>query len=83
MAAQNALRGGRIREAEKLYDEALKKNPKDPRVYYNLGVLHGDYLKNPGKAVYYYRKYLDLAPTARDASKVRSWILDLGVPSER
>lgn len=83
MAAQSALRGGRIREAEKLYDEVLKKNPKDPRVYYNLGVLHGDYLKNPEKAVYYYRKYLDMAPTARDASKVRSWILDLGVPSDR
>ena len=83
LAAEKALKAGRVHEAEKMYGEIIKKTPKDPRVYYNLGVLHSDYLKNPGKAVQFFRKYLELSPKARDATLVRSWIRDLEMASRR
>ncbi len=82
-AAQSALKARRSREAEKLYGEALKKAPKDPRVHYNLGVLYSDYLKNPDKAAQSFRRYLELAPAARDAPQVRSWLIDLEVQAGR
>jgi tetratricopeptide (TPR) repeat protein len=81
--AQKAIQGGRLREAEELYMEALKKAPGDARLYYNLGVLYGDYLQNPGKALDYFRKYLELAPLAGDASQVQAWVLELEVQSGR
>ncbi len=83
LAAQKALKAGQLREAENLYLEILKTAPKDSRVYYNLGVLHADYLKNPGKAVQFFRKYLELSPKARDAALVRDWIRDLELMSSR
>lgn len=83
LAAQKALKAGRVHEAEKMYGEIMKKTPKDPRVYYNLGVLHSDYLNNPGKAVQFFRKYLELSPKARDAAQVRAWIRDLEMASRR
>jgi tetratricopeptide (TPR) repeat protein len=83
LAAQKALRAKRVREAEGLYEEALKKAPRNPSVHYNLGVLYADYLKNPDKAAQCFRKYLDLAPAARDAPLVRSWLLELDARTGR
>jgi tetratricopeptide (TPR) repeat protein len=75
--AEKALLDGKSGEAEKLYLEALKREPSNPRVHYNLGVLYDDYLKQPRKADQYYRQYLDLSPSAPDAAAVKAWILDL------
>lgn len=71
------LAAKRPRDAEKVYLKALKQDPKNPQVSYNLGVLYGDYLKDPRKAAKYYRRYIELAPQAPDVSTVRSWLLDL------
>ncbi|MEI6788945.1 MAG: hypothetical protein WCL49_10765 [bacterium] len=76
-AAGRLLAEKRIGEAEKLYLKALKQEPNNPLVCYNMGILYGDYLKNSGKAIKYYRRYLDLSPRAPDAAIVRTWIIDL------
>ena len=76
-AAGRLLAANRVGEAEKIYLKALKQEPNNPLVCYNMGVLYGDYLKNPAKAIKYYRRYLDFAPQALDAAIVRGWIVDL------
>lgn len=75
--ARRHLEAKRVREAESDYLQALKLEPDNPRVSYNLGVLYGDYLNAPRKAVRYYKQYLKLAPRAPDAPVVRSWITQL------
>jgi tetratricopeptide (TPR) repeat protein len=75
------LAARRPRDAEKVYLKALKQDPKNPQVSYNLGVLYGDYLKDPRKAAKYYRRYIELAPRAPDVAAVRSWLLDLDARS--
>ena len=82
LAAQKLLAAKRPGDAEKLYLKALKAEPRNPQVSYNLGVLYGDYLKDPKKAAKYYRRYLELAPGAPDTSVVRSWIIELEARSK-
>ena len=79
LAAQKALRSHNPKEAERLYSEALKRTPTDALVHYNLGALYSDYLNNPDRAIYHYRRYLELNPHARDAAQVRSWLLELEI----
>lgn len=75
--ARMHLEAKRVRAAEADYLRALKLEPDNPRVSYNLGVLYGDYLDESRKAVRYYKQYLKLAPRAPDAPLVRSWITQL------
>lgn len=75
--AQRALKQGKTKDAERLYLQALQRTPKDPLTHYNLGVLYSDYLRDPEKAAYHFRKYLSLAPAAADADKVRAWLVEL------
>lgn len=75
--AEKAIQEGNPQAAEKLYRQALDRDRKNPRLYYNLGVLYEDYLKQPRKAAQCYRQYLELDPEAGDADAVRAWILDL------
>jgi tetratricopeptide (TPR) repeat protein len=57
---------------------ALKKTiefaPQGPDAYYNLGVLYEDYLDDKWEARKYYRKYIRLAPDAKDSLQVEGWI---------
>ena len=80
-SARILLAAKRAKEAETLYLKALGMQPKNPQINYNLGVLYGDYLKDPRKASKYYRKYIELAPRAPDVAAVRAWILDLDARS--
>ena len=82
VAAQRMLAGKRVDDAEKLYMKALKLEPNNAQVCYNLGVLYGDYARDYRKAVKYYRRYIDLAPQAPDVAAVRSWVLDLESKSD-
>lgn len=81
-AGQKCLAAGRLRETEKLYLAAFRKEPKNVIISYNLGVLYGDYLKDYAKAAKYYRNYLALAPKAADADQVRSWLIDMNAKSK-
>ncbi len=56
------------------YEKAISLSPKDPDSYYNLAILYEDWRKNPKRAVQYYKKYLELKPTAADIDEVREWI---------
>lgn len=79
--AQQMLARRRVEDAEKLYLKALKLDPRNPQVCYNLGVLYGDYLKDYRSASKYYRRYIQLAPQAPDVATVRAWLLDLDARS--
>jgi tetratricopeptide (TPR) repeat protein len=80
--AQVYSREGRFKDAEKEYLEALKLDPTDADVHYNLGVLYDDELKNKRQAAVHYRRYLKLRPDAPDVDTVRNWLmrLELGAP---
>jgi len=81
-AARQCLADKQVKEAETLYLQAGKLDPKNPQVCYNLGVIYGDYLNDPRKAADYYRQYLKQAPRAPDASVVRGWIMELDARSK-
>lgn len=79
---RKAMAAGKSREAEKLFLVALQKNPRSAKLHYNLGVLYEDYLDDPGKAAFHYRKYLELDPAAPDASTVSAWLVELDLKSK-
>lgn len=68
---------GRAREAEEEYLKALRIDPSDADIHYNLGILYDQDLKRSDKAVNHYRRYLTLRPNAADSDQVKSWMLDL------
>jgi len=75
--ARRSLAEKKAGDAEDAYLKALKLDPKNPQISYNLGVLYGDYLNDPRKAAKFYRQYLKLSPRAADAPTVRAWIIEL------
>jgi tetratricopeptide (TPR) repeat protein len=68
---------GRHEDAERAYRRALKANPDDYMIHYNLGILYEDELKNNRKARHHYEKFLELAPDGPMAAEVREWLLSL------
>ena len=61
---------GRFPEAERAMREALVVNPNYPDVYFSLGVMYADEMKDQQKAVDAFQRYLELGGThgrARDA----------------
>jgi chromosome segregation ATPase len=76
MAAVYA-REGKFEEAEQKYLHALRLNPLDADVHYNLGILYDDELNSPVKAVVHYRRYLKLNPHGAEADQVRDWLMKI------
>lgn len=70
---------GRPRDAEAEYLKALRIDPSDAEIHYNLGILYEQDLKDPKKAAMHYRRYLAIRPNASDVDQVKSWIMDLDV----
>ncbi len=70
---------GMLREAEKEYLRAMKADRSDADVHFNLAVLYDDSLDNRKKAAKHYRRYLEMRPQAKDADKVRNWLLDIEI----
>lgn len=58
-------------------EKAFKNNPRNAEAYYNLGVLYAYAKKDAGKAIEYYRLYLDYAPEADDRDAVQATVRDL------
>ena len=54
---------GSFAEAEQALLQALKVNAGYQDVYFSLGTLYADHLKNPAKSVEAFRRYLDLGGT--------------------
>lgn len=67
--------GGLYKEAEQEYLNALSIDSDDPEVHYNLGILYDDALNENKKAIYHYRRYLQLEPKVKGSSKVKAWIV--------
>jgi len=81
MAAVYA-REGKYGAAEQEYLHALRLNPTDADVHYNLGILYDDELKSSTKAIVHYRRYLKLKPHGPDADQVRNWLMKLEMQSK-
>jgi tetratricopeptide (TPR) repeat protein len=76
-------REGRFAEAEYEYLQALRLDPSDADVHYNLGILYDDQLEQPEKALLHYRRYLQLNPHGEDADSVRNWVMRLEMREQR
>jgi tetratricopeptide (TPR) repeat protein len=63
--------------AAKEYREALKINPNHPLALRNLGIVLEYDLKDNQQAIQAYEKYLQTAPNAREAEKVKQEIAKL------
>ena len=60
--AGTAKNAGNYQEAARYLEEFLTICPKSAETHFRLASLYGDNLDEPLKAVYHYRKYLELAP---------------------
>ncbi len=69
--------GGYKERAEEAFLNAIKINPDDPVVHYNLGILYDEDFNMPKKAIKHYKRYLELSPGDKDAGKVYEWIIAL------
>ena len=65
-----ALRGesdaqhpGKLEEAQKLLEKVLERDPHHVSALFNMGVLHADFLKHPGEALPYFKRFLTDAPS--------------------
>ena len=65
-----ALRGesdaqhpGKLEEAQKLLEKVLERDPHHVSALFNMGVLHADFLKHPGEAMPYFKRFLTDAPS--------------------
>jgi tetratricopeptide (TPR) repeat protein len=76
-------RESKFAEAENEYLQALRIDPTDADVHYNLGILYDDELKQPEKAAVHYRRYLQLTPHGPDADRVRNWLMKLEMNTQR
>lgn len=59
------------------YKKALKLNPNDAWAHHNLGVLYDFYFNDRKKAIYHYKKYLNLKPVKEEAGKIRERVLEM------
>ncbi len=70
--AESDLEARNYPDAVKDYEDALQANPKLINAHYELGRIYSDKLGDQISAMYHYRKYLDLNPTAENHDKVQA-----------
>ena len=68
---------GKFDKAVEEYRKALKINPDFPNGHRNLGVVLAMDLHNKEEGIKEFKRYLELAPDARDAAMIRKTIDDL------
>lgn len=68
-------RHSRLDEAQFIYEEALRRDPDNSNVHWNLGILYDRYLPNPRQALQHYQRYQKL--TASDDPRLLAWIAEL------
>ncbi len=70
---------GRYEDAEREYLHALRMDPSDADVHFNLGILYDQDLKNKAKAALHYRTYLKLNPYGSDSDAVKQWLMAIEI----
>lgn len=65
-----AIMRGDIEEAIRFYDKALGIYPDFPEVIYFLGLTYDMDFEDLVNAIYYYRRYLEIAPNGAQAAEV-------------
>jgi tetratricopeptide (TPR) repeat protein len=68
---------GKFADAEQEYLQALRLDPSDAEIHYNLAILYDDELHDERRAALHYRKYLKLNPHGPDADAVRNWLIEI------
>jgi choline-sulfatase len=68
------LMQGKAEKARVVLEAAEAINPDDSVCQKNLGLLYGDILKQPVKAIPHYQKYLELEPNSPDAASIRAYV---------
>ena len=61
------------KQAIKAYKKSLEYNAYNAEANYNLGLMHKESQQAPEKAVFYFKKYLELQPNAKDKKEVEAW----------
>ena len=68
-------RHGRLDEAQFIYEEALRRDPDNTNIHWNLGILYDRYRPNPHQALQHYQRYQQL--TGSDDPRLLAWIAEL------
>lgn len=68
---------GRYADAEREYLRALRLDPADADVHYNLGILYDENLNDKPRAAMHYRRYLKLRPSGPDVDAVKNWLIHI------
>jgi Flp pilus assembly protein TadD len=68
---------GESKLARGQYEEALRKEPKNPEIHYALAVLSRDQDGNLGEADTRFREYLKLDPRGSHAEEARGSLLEV------
>ena len=68
-------RHGQLEDARFIYEQALKLDPDNTYLHWNLAILYDRYLPDPHKSLHHYQRYRQLSG-AEDASLL-AWIVEL------
>jgi LysM repeat protein len=72
--AQQDLDNNKPADAVAEYEAALGENPKLAGAQYQLGILYGEKLQDPVSSIFYFKRFLELAPNSPDAANARRMI---------
>lgn len=59
------------------YKKVLIINPDDAQTHFNLALIYDTIINDREKAVFHYKKYVEINPKAPDVSKVKKYITEL------
>lgn len=68
-------RQSRLDEAQFIYEEALRLDPDNSNIHWNIAILYDRYLPNPRKALQHYQRYQQL--TGSEDPLLHAWITRL------
>ena len=68
-------RHGQLEDARFIYEQALKLDPDNTHLHWNLAILYDRYLPNPHKSLQHYQQYRQL--TGSEDASLLAWIAEL------
>jgi tetratricopeptide (TPR) repeat protein len=76
--AYESLESKNYSDAAGYFESALRMPDSDPLINFNLGILYDKNLGDESRAVYYYKKVIEMVPGSREAGIGRKRLLELG-----